>query len=102
MKEEIRRAAIAAAWKQSSGSYPANLYSYETGRFANMSGGYDYEMGAHYSESYHYGTNSHFSVQLNGTEFTGYDYGSSSHFSGKLNGRNITLFDNGKYRDYSV
>ena len=55
MKEEIRRAVVATAFKLIRGSYPSSLYSYSSGKHTNMGGGYDYDARAHYSNSYHYG-----------------------------------------------
>lgn len=102
MREDIRRAVIATAWKKLKGQNPTNLYSYETGRHTAMGGGYDYEANAHYSDSYHYGTATHFSVTMNGAGFSGFDHESGSHFSGSINGNAITFYDGCRHITYTA
>jgi hypothetical protein len=104
MKEEIRRAIAASAVAKATGTSPSSVYSYQRGKHTPMSSGYDYEAQAHFSDSYHYGTGSHISLQMNGTNFSGYDYGDSHHFAGSVNGRAVQIYDygEGRYYNYSV
>jgi hypothetical protein len=88
VKEETRRAIAFSALTRISGRAGSSLYSYNKGTYAamsgNQSGGYDYEVGAHFSGSgsslYHYGTGGHISLQVNGRSFSGYDYSDGHHF----------------------
>ena len=102
MRDEIRRAVVATAWKKHRGENPSSLYSYETGRNANMNGGYDYDTKAFYTDSYHYGTCTNYSVSLTGTSFTGFDYDTGTSFSGCITGNSIQLYDGGRNFTYTV
>lgn len=104
MKEEIRRAIAVIAARKINGKTPSSIYSYERSKHSFMGASYDYEANAHFNDGYHYGTNSHMSLSVNGRNFSGYDYGSSHHFSGAVNGTSISLYDYGesRYFNYSV
>jgi hypothetical protein len=69
-----------------------------------MSKGYDHDANAHFSDSYYYGTNSHFDLKIKGENFEGDDYGAGHHFSGRVQGRSVEIFSysEGRYFNYSV
>lgn len=104
MKEEIRRAIVSTAALKINGHAPSSIFSYERSQHSSMSEGYDYEAGAHFSNSFHHGTGSHFNLSVEGKDFKGFDYGEGHHFSGSVNGNAVTLYDygEGQYFQYAV
>jgi hypothetical protein len=74
MKEEIRRAIAYAAATRINGAVASTIYSYGRGRHSHMTPTYDYDAGAHISRTggglYHYGTSSHISFSVNGSNFS--------------------------------
>ncbi len=86
MREEIRRAIISLATARINGRAPSRIYSYDRGQHSVMSEGYDFEAGAHFSDCYHYGTGTHFHLDITARQFDGYDYGAGHHFGGSVNG----------------
>lgn len=102
MREEIKRAVIAIAWQKQSGQAITNIYSFQTGKHTPMSSTYDYEARAHFTDSFHHGTGTHFQISLSQNNFTGYDFDSNVHFSGSISGRNVQIFVGGRYFNYSV
>lgn len=81
------------------------VYDYSSGKYIFMSGTvgrssvaiYDHENDAHISGTgttlYHHGENSHLTLSVATTSFTGFDYASNTHFSGNVNGRAVSLYD---------
>ena len=67
-----------------------------------MTGAYDYDVNAAFTENYHYGTGTNFQISLNQNSFTGYDSESGSSFSGSFEGSNLTIFVGGKRYNYSI
>jgi hypothetical protein len=108
MKEEIRRAIAYAAAMRINGSARSAIYSYERSHHSHMSPNYDYDASAHISHTggglYHYGTNSHISFSVRGSNFSGYDYDSGHHYTGQVTGNTVQLYDygEGRYFSYAV
>jgi hypothetical protein len=108
MKEETRRAIAFTAATRINGSSRSAIYSYDRSRHSHMSPSYDYEAGAHISRTggglYHYGTSSHISFSVNGSNFSGYDYDSGHHYTGQVSGSSVQLYDygEGRYFSYAV
>jgi hypothetical protein len=101
MKEEIRRAIVSSVASRINGKAPANIYSYDRGRHSAMGERYDYEAGAYFSDSFHYGTGSHLDLKISGKKFEGFDYGAGHHLSGSVNGSSVEIFDYGEGRSYN-
>ena len=53
---------------------------------------------------YHYGTEAHIELKVEGEALSGYDYASQQHFSGRLTGDVVQIFDHGtgRYHDFHV
>lgn len=101
MKETIRRAIVSNVIAKLTGKAPSSIYSQDRAEHTSMSAGYDYGASAHFSDSYHHGEGSHFSIQINGNNFTGYDHGDGDHFSGTVNGRSVSIYDHGEGQHFN-
>lgn len=101
MKEEIRRAIVSTAAKKINGRAPSSIFSCERGHHSLMSDGYDYEACAHFTDSFHHGTASHFELTVNDKSFEGFDHCDSHPFSGSINGRMVQLYDYGEGRNFN-
>ena len=55
-------------------------------------------------ELYHYGSDAHIQLKVEGEALSGYDYASDQHFSGRLTGAAVQIFDHetGRYHDFHV
>lgn len=107
MNEDARRR-IAFAAAKATGAHGGSVYSYSAGRHTHMSGSrgsyYDHTSGSHFSDSYDYGSGSHWNIKIQGNRFSGYHYGSGDHFSGSIRNGAIELYDygDGSWHTYKV
>lgn len=105
---EAQRQKLAYLAARLSGLRSTSVYAYHTGEHTQMSGAngeyFDFRRGERFSETHDHATGARWTIDLNGTEFSGYNYGNGHHFTGTVEGGSVRFYDHGAeaWYDYAV
>lgn len=116
MTDATRRAVAYIAARMAGGRDTNSVYDFESRGHFSFSGTvepgsvniFDYSSRCHIGGSggmlYHFGTRSHFNLEVRGSNLNGYDFLSRSHFTGSIYGSSVSIYDyeTRRYHRYSV